>query len=112
MAQLTIDLPDKLALRLQLVEERVPEVIELGLREISPLQTELYGLLIDFFAHGPTQQDILAFRPPEESIERVRHLLDKNRMGLLAAYEQSELDQYLALDTLLTQIKKPVPAFI
>ena len=105
MVELTLQLPDELAMRLKPMQDRLPEIIELGLREIAPSQHALHNEVIEFLASGPSAQSVVAFRPSAEAQTRVAELLDKNRAGLLTADEQSELDQYESLDYLMTLIK-------
>ena len=105
MMELTIQVPDELALRLQPVQNRLTEIIELGLREITIAQYSLYNEVIEFLASGPTARAIIAFRPSAEAQAQVTQLLDKNRAGTLTADEQAELDQYERLDYLMTLVK-------
>lgn len=105
MVELTIQIPDELAVRLQPVRDRLAEIIELGLRELAPSQYGLYREIIEFLASGPRPQDIVAFRPSAQAQARVTELLDKNRAGTLTSTEQSELDQYESLDYLMTLVK-------
>jgi len=105
MTQITLNLPNDLALRLRPVQNRLAEIIEIGLREISATKHALQNEVIDFLASGPSPEAIITFRPTENSIERVRELLDKNRTGSLTLPEQRELDQYEELDYLMTLVK-------
>ncbi len=105
MAELTIEIPDELAARLRPVQDRLAEIIELGLRELAPAQHGLYNEVIEFLASGPTPQQIVTFRPSQEAQERVAELLEKNRAGMLTPAEQAELDQYEELDYLMTLVK-------
>ena len=105
MVQLTIDIPEDLAFRLQAVHDRLVEIIELGLREITPAEYGLHNEIIEFLAGGPKAQDIIAFQPSESATDRVNELLDKNREGTLTVAEQAELDQYETLDYLMTLVK-------
>ena len=105
MIELTLQIPNDLALRLRPVQDRMTEIIELGLREIAPAQYGLYNEVIEFLASGPTSQAIAAFRPSSDALERVSELLDKNRVGVLTPDEQAELDQYERLDYLIALVK-------
>jgi hypothetical protein len=105
MVELTLQLPDDLAMRLRPVQDRLTEIIELGLRDIAPAQHALHNEVIEFLASGPSAQSVVAFRPSVEAQAHVAELLDKNRAGLLTVDEQSELDQYESLDYLMTLIK-------
>jgi hypothetical protein len=105
MVELTIEIPEELASRLQPVQDRLLEIMELGLREISPAQYGLHSEIIDFLASGPSPQRIIDFQPSENVTVRVTELLDKNRTNALTAAESAELDQYEILDYLLTLVK-------
>lgn len=103
--QLTIEIPEELTFRLRPVQDRLLEIIELGLREISPAQSGLHGEVIEFLASGPRAERIISFQPSQEATARVGELLDKNRTGVLTPAESAELDQYETLDYMVTLIK-------
>ncbi len=105
MIELTVHVPNELALRLQPVQDRLAEIIELGLREITPAQYDLHSEVIEFLASGPTPQAIVAFRPSVQAQDRVTNLLDKTRGATLTPAEQAELDRYEHLDYLMTLVK-------
>ncbi|MCD6344283.1 MAG: hypothetical protein J7M17_01580 [Anaerolineae bacterium] len=105
MVEMTVQIPPKLALRLQPLQDRLVEIIELGLQVITPAQYGLYSEVIEFLAGGPTAQAIITFHPSAEAQDRVTELLDKNRKGTLSPAEQTELDQYENLDYLMTLVK-------
>jgi hypothetical protein len=105
MIELTVRIPDELAIRLQPVQDRLVEIIEIGLRELTPARYGLHSEVIEFLASGPTPQAILSYRPSAEAQERVTQLLDKNRTGSLTPAEKIELDEYERLDYLMTLVK-------
>ena len=105
MAELTIQIPDDLAERLQPVQNQLIEIIELGLSEISRSQNALHSEVIEFLASGPAPQAIIDFHPSAEARARVVDLLNKNQRGTLSAEEQGELDQYENLDFIMTLVK-------
>ena len=105
MVELTIKIPEELAFRLEPVRDRLLEIMELGLREISPAQYGLYNEIIDFLASGPKPQHIIDFQPSENVTVRVTELLNKNRANTLTPAESAELDQYETLDYLMTLVK-------
>ena len=105
MVEMTIQIPPKLASRLQSLQDRLVEIIELGLQAITPAQYGLYSEVIEFLAGGPTPEVIIAFHPSAKAQDRVTELLDKNRTGTLPPAEQAELDQYERLDYLMTLVK-------
>jgi hypothetical protein len=46
-------------------------------------QQTSYDEIVDFFARGPSPEEILSFRPSPETQERVRELLERNSAGEL-----------------------------
>ena len=58
-----------------------------------------------FIAGGTTPEAIVDFAPSEETTRRVDELLDRNRSTGLTTDEQSELDDYLNLEHLMTLAK-------
>ena len=64
-------------------------------------QDEVY----EFLTSQPTPEQIIAFRPSEESEERLRYLLDANRTDRLTKEEQTELDEYLKLEHFMRMLK-------
>lgn len=103
--RLTIDLPDELAERLEPQRARLAEIIERGLRAAASESCTLARELIDFLAHGPAPAEIVAFHPSNDSVDRARQLLEKNRAGLLTGEEQAELDEMARLNQLFALIK-------
>jgi len=65
--------------------------------------------IADFFARAPSVEEIAAFRLSDETITRVRALLDKNAAGTLSGEESEELDQLVLLDRIVTLIRSRLP---
>jgi hypothetical protein len=61
--------------------------------------------VIAFFAKGPTRAEIAEFRLSDETVARVRDLLQKNSAGTLTADESDELDQCVQLDRIMLLIR-------
>ncbi|MGL4551684.1 MAG: hypothetical protein ACRC33_10885 [Gemmataceae bacterium] len=95
--EITLTLPDDLAAKLRPVQDRLPELIELGLREIrSGGQDGFAGLaaVLEKLASLPTPQEILALRPSPELQERIEALLERSHRGELSAGEREEWERY------------------
>lgn len=90
--QVTINLPENLAVNLRAHEERLPEILALGLREYEASASIGYKSVADvleFLANLPTAEEILALRPSAELQTKINELLEKNRYeGLSEAEEQ------------------------
>jgi hypothetical protein len=108
MAAITLKLPEELAVRLRNHEDRLPEIIECGLRGI---EAEAEGgfpgaaEVLEFLAGLPSPQEILDLRPAECLSRRVTALLEKNRSVGLNAQEEREWENYEFLEHLVTMAK-------
>ncbi len=73
--QVTIDLPDQLARRLEAQKERLKDIIERGLQQHGDGTSAHWREVIEFLASGPRPNEIVAFRPSQGNVERSRELL-------------------------------------
>lgn len=105
MTSMTIELPPELAQRLLPLQDRLTEIIELGLRQLESGSTVLHKEVVNFLAIGPTPAEIIAFRPSPIAEDRIAELLEKSRDGPLTVVEEVELDEYQYLNHLLTLTK-------
>ncbi len=115
--QVTIDLPENLAVNLQSHKGKLSRIFELGLREFrasSSIGYKSVADVLEFFAGLPAPDEILALRPSAEMQTKIDELLEKNRgEGLTEAEEQTwasyELVEHLvriAKANAATQLKK------
>ena len=108
MAAITLKLPDGLAERLRNHEGRLPEILELGLRELNAEgQSRFDGAaeVLEFLAGLPDPEEILKLRPSERFASRVEHLLEKNRANKLNPEEEEEWENYQFLEHLVRMAK-------
>ena len=106
--QLTIEIPDELAGRIESRRDQLAEIIERGLRQSGAESSALAQDVVAFLARGPQPEEILAFRPSETAVVRTRELLGKNRAGSLTPDEQAELEEMSRLNHLFALIKAHV----
>lgn len=69
------------------------------------VEQRAYDEVVDFFARGPSREEIAAFRLSDRTVGRVRELLRKNSAGTLTADEADELDQCMQLDRMVLLIR-------
>ncbi len=127
MAELTIQVPDELAQRLEPYRNRLPELLTRAVENILPStsSTDLlpsvvnptdapvaYAEVLDFLVTRPTPQEIVAFKVSAEAQERIRTLLDKNQDGRLTETETAELDLYEQLEHMMILLKAKAHALI
>lgn len=106
--RITIEVPDQLAERLREVEERLPEVLERGLRELlaeRPGEFKDEAAIVETLASRPAPDEILAIRPSAELQARMSELLERSKAGALSREEEAELERYLTLEHLVRLAK-------
>jgi len=108
MVEITIQVPDALGQELQRYQDRLPEMLERGLREVAtessaPFQDEID--VLDVLASGPPPDRVLALRPSAQLQARVADLLDRSKRGGLSPEEEAELGRYAAVEHLVRLAK-------
>lgn len=99
--QITLEVPDYLGEKLQLLGDRLPEALDRALRDIAPAETIPYQddrQIVELLASQPSPETILAIRPTPALQARMSELLDRHKSGILSAKEEVELDRYLLLE--------------
>ena len=82
MSAIILNLPDELTRRLHGQEDRLPEILELGLRDLSAdSQVGFVGAtcVFEVLASLPSPREVMALRPSAQLSTRVAELLEKNR---------------------------------
>lgn len=106
--QLTLDVPDDLADQIRPMQDRLPRILALGLREF-----EAEGLsgfsgisdVLEFLAGLPAPQEILALRPSSVLRQEIERLLEKNRNTGLTLAEEERWKQIEYLEHLIRKAK-------
>lgn len=118
MAELTIQISDELAQRLEPLQNRLPEllwqlldVVNLPTNSQPPVQTEttdipaVYQEVLDFLIKRPTPEEIITFKVSPQAQARLEVLLEKNRSATLSSMELAELDVYEQLEHMMILLK-------
>ena len=114
MTTITLDVPDDLAVRLDPIREKLPDLLaraaeslfagngaaDNNLRGIDP-DIPVYAELLDFLASGPTPKQIADFKLSQPIQMRVEELLDLNRERGLTEEEAAEMDTYLKVNHIM-----------
>src|SRR5213594_3435822 len=103
--QVTIDLPDRLAKRVESEREHVAEIFELGLRQRCAQASGFRREALAFLARGPRPDEIVSFHPSEQAVARARELLWRNQEGTLTPAEEAEMDDIAEVDSMFSQLK-------
>ncbi|PSR18233.1 hypothetical protein C8255_08530 [filamentous cyanobacterium CCP3] len=109
MAHITLQLSDNLAERLAPFRDRLPELLERGLRDLLNDSRTENGLdaeaIIALLARQPTPEQILGIQPSATLQSRVSELLAASKAGTLASKEEAELERYLTIEHLVRLAK-------
>ena len=108
MSAITLKIPDELAERLRNQEDRLPKILELGLRQLNAEalgRFEGSAEVLEFLAGLPGPEEILKLRPSERLARRVEFLLEKNRSTALDPNEEEEWETYQFLEHLVRMAK-------
>jgi len=117
MAELTIQVPDELAIRLEPLRSRLPELLLQLLETTNPSwathsdvtnPTDIppaYIEVLDFLINSPTPEEIAAFKVSPQAQARLGVLLNKNREETLTATEAAEINVYEQLEHLMILLK-------
>jgi hypothetical protein len=98
--QVTLTIPDELAARLRPLEGRLPQILEVGMREWNASPSAYEGLsgVLETLARLPTPEEVLALRPSAALQARIESLLEKNRTTGLLDEERQEWQRYEYLE--------------
>lgn len=106
--QISLDIPDELALRLNSLQDQLPQILEMGLREWNAdTQSGFSGLseILEFLAALPTPEEILALKPSDALQETIQNLIEKSKTVGLTAQEEREWQQYEYVEHLVRVAK-------
>lgn len=76
------------------------------------VERKSYDEIVDFFARGYSPAEVLAFRPSDETLERVRYLLDRNAADELTEEEAKELEYLGEVEHFMQLVKARAQAYI
>ena len=105
---ITIRVPDDLGRELERFRDRLPELLERGLREVAAEADAEFGdaeAIIAVLASRPTAEQVLALRATADMQSRVDELLHRSKDGALSRAEEAELEKYLVLEHLVRLAK-------
>ena len=115
MTTITLELPEDLAVRLDPLRDRLPELLSQLLDlESAERKFTLSGTvmthpvlleLIDFLSARPTAKQVLTHKSSSAVQERLEELLDKNREAGLTAAEEEEMDAYRLVNHVMILLK-------
>jgi len=108
MMEITVQVPDALGQRLRRYQERLPEVLERGLREVAAESSDAFqdeSGVLEVLASEPALDQIIALHPSAQLQARVADLVDRSKRGELSPADEVELERYLAVEHLVRLAK-------
>lgn len=106
---ITISIPDDLGRQLEGYRDRLPELLERGLRDVqleTAPQLADAAEIVGFLGGGQQSPDeIVGMRPADALQQRVTELLARSKLEHLSRAEETELDRYLYLEHLVRLAK-------
>ena len=66
---------------------------------------DVFAVITEFLADDPTDEELLAYKLPDDLQERVSHLLYLNRESELTCEQRHELDDYIRADDMISLMK-------
>jgi hypothetical protein len=106
--QVTFELPDDVVAQLHPFEDKLPQILELGLRELNAItQVGFSGVaeVMEFLASLPTPEAIIALRPSEALQAQITTLLQKNQTIGLTPTEEHLWQGYQYLEHIVRMAK-------
>ena len=101
---ITIELPENVSAHLQHEKTYLPELFTQSLYHSSPV-VKAYQYVLDFITSFPSPEQIAAFHPTPEMIERRRLLVAREHSGEITTWEKAELDNYDRLEHAVVMMK-------
>lgn len=108
MVQMTVQLPDDLAVKIQSLDRWLPAILKLSFLGLKTVAAATATELMEFLLRNPTPKQFLNYHVSERAQMRLRRLLALNESGLLAEEEQLELDELERLEHLVVLLKAQV----
>jgi hypothetical protein len=96
MSSITLDVPDEVAEKLHALADRLPRILDLGLRALSAeASSEYEGVadILEVLATLPTAEEVLGLRAAPTLQHRIQELLEKSRRSGLSPVEQLEWER-------------------
>ncbi|MCC7161751.1 MAG: hypothetical protein IT331_04600 [Anaerolineae bacterium] len=108
MMEITIRVPDELGKRLELVQERLPELLERALAEEIRDNTGIVAdeeEIIETLTGNPSPRQVLDLRASDTLQARMSELLERSKQEELSRAEEIEMERYLTLEHLVRLAK-------
>jgi len=107
MVQITMEVPDKLAERIQPIRPWLPIILELSFANLKTPTAYTSAEIIQFLSTNPSKE-VYNYHVSERAQTRLQHLLALNSAGLLGESEQCELDEIEKIEHIMIMYKAQI----
>ncbi len=108
MVQMTMQMPDDLAKRIEPIRSWIPAILELSFIGFKTRAAETASEIIEFLSSNPVAQDVLEYHVSERGQARLERLLALNQAGLLSVEERDELDELEKIERSVVLLKTQI----
>ena len=108
MVQITMQVPEELAKKIQPLQPWLPAILELSFVGFRTLATATATEVVQFLSANPSPKEVLKFHVSKRAQIRLRRLLALNAAGLLGEPGQRELDELQQLEHTMTMLKAQI----
>ena len=108
MIQMTMQVPDELAKRIQPMTTWLPTIIELSLIGFKTVATATATEVIEFLSQNPKHRAVVEYHVSDQAQKRLQRLLSLNNSGLLSESEQLELDELQKIEHVIIMLKTQI----
>ncbi|NJN96114.1 MAG: hypothetical protein HC875_19415 [Anaerolineales bacterium] len=105
MVEITMQITDRLAQRLQPLYDWLPTILELSLVGFKTPAVQTVSEIIEFLTTSPSPSEVLDYHVSERAQTRLQRLLAINAAGLASAEEQAELDEIGQIEHIVIMLK-------
>lgn len=106
--EITIKVSDTLGQQLQRYQNRLPELLERGLRDVAGEGTQQFhdeNAVLEVLVSQPSPEQVLALQASPQFQMRVSALLDRGKHNAMTSQEEAELERYLVIEHLVRLAK-------
>ena len=105
MVEMTMEIPDALAARIEPIRSWVPTILGLSLDGFRTPATETVAEVIQFLSSNPSAGQVSEYHVSGRAQTRLRRLLTLNEAGLLGEAEQLEPDELQRIEHAIVMLK-------
>ncbi len=106
--QITLELSEDLAQKINGLEEKLPQALALGLDELASRPHEGFNgfvEVLEFLANLPSPEEVLVLRPSDSLQAQIDQLAETHKSGALTAQETLLWKQYEYLEHVVRMAK-------